>query len=284
MTTEGYAGEHKFNYDHIPANDLHIDPRVQRPVSNTQVARIVANFSEEALGVIIVSARRSLIMGAPGEVDEAVRYIVLDGQTRLLAVRAIAGTDDTTIRMHARVYHNLTREEEAKLFLTLNDRVSVNPLAKYNVSLVAGEQWALDIHHIADRYGFEVSVNAPIQRRFTAVGCARTILNREGGLDALDRTFDTITRAWGHQRKAASAETVSGLGLLYLRHNGKVDHRGLVAHMKEDGDAAEFCGVVKQRMRAMRVSLAEASYHRLVQLHDKSKKTGSSRKLGKELG
>lgn len=277
MTTEGHSGEYKYNFDHIPANLLEIDPGVQRPVSKTQVTRIAANFSEEALGVITVSARQDLV-------HNAVRYIVLDGQTRLHAVRAVAGTDDTSIQMLAQVYHNLTREEEAKIFLTHNDRVSVNPLAKYRVSLVAGEEWALDIHRIADRHGFEVSVDAPIHRRFTAVGRARAILAQEGGLDALDRAFDTITRAWGHQKKAASAETVSGLGLLYLRHNGKVDHRGLVMRLKESGDAASFCGKVKQRMGDMGLSLAEASYSRLVQLHDKSKKTGSSRKLGREIG
>lgn len=277
MTTEGHSGEYKYNFDHIPANLLEIDPGVQRPVSKTQVTRIAANFSEEALGVITVSARQDLV-------HNAVRYIVLDGQTRLHAVRAVAGTDDTSIQMLAQVYHNLTREEEAKIFLTHNDRVSVNPLAKYRVSLVAGEEWALDIHRIADRHGFEVSVDAPIHRRFTAVGRARTILAQEGGLDALDRAFDTITRAWGHQKKAASAETVSGLGLLYLRHNGKVDHHGLVMRLKESGDAASFCGKVKQRMGDMGLSLAEASYSRLVQLHDKSKKTGSSRKLGREIG
>src|SRR5947208_4151829 len=98
MSIPGEASGRKFTVETLPANVLEIDPGVQRALNQERVRKLSDNFDESALGVFVVSARRALTMpGAPGDVDEETRYVVLDGQTRLAALRRFTGSEETTL-------------------------------------------------------------------------------------------------------------------------------------------------------------------------------------------
>lgn len=261
MTISGEAHGRRYTIEALPANVLEIDPGVQRTLNESRVRAIAAAFDESALGVVTVSARRRLVMpSAPGEVDEEARYVVLDGQTRLAALRAFTGTDQTRMPVMCQVYHGLTRAEEAQVFLTLNNRAAVRPADKFRIALVAEEQWAVDLNAIVRRHGFEADRGAAPERRFTAISTALKIMNLPDGHETLGKAFDLIIKAWGHRANSASAEAVDGLGMLYHRHSAAVDTEGFAKRLARKETPQSFKGNVVAYKGAVGVSRTEAAY------------------------
>lgn len=262
MTSEVMnAGELKFVVKEIPANLLTVDPEVQRGVTESRVNKIVERFSEGSLGILKVSERQ------PGV------YAVLDGQTRLAAIRRLAGDEATVYPLMCQVYLNLHRKEEARLFLESNDRTAVSSLDKFRLSLVAEEPWAQDINGLAEKHGYTISLSHGPRGRFTAVRVAERIYRMNGGREALDRALGTIASTWGQTPLAASAEAVAGLGLLYQRHPDKVHHVGLTKKLAEAGSPSRFVGAVSDMRAATGVTKSEAAYRYVVRVHDKNMKS-----------
>lgn len=261
MTSEVMnAGELKFLVREIPANLLTVDPDVQRGVTESRVDKIVNRFSEGSLGILKVSERPN------GQLA------VLDGQTRLAAVRRLADDEGTEYPLMCQVYLNLHRKEEARLFLESNDRTAVSSLDKFRLSLVAEEPWALDINSLAEKHGYTISLNHGPRGRLTAVRMAERIYRMSGGREALDRALGTIASTWGQTPLAASAESVAGLGLLYQRHPEKVQHVGLAKKLAEAGSPSRFIGAVSDMRAATGVTKSEAAYRYAVRVHDKNMK------------
>ena len=171
-----------FNTEYIPANELEVDPSVQRDISPARVKKIANSFAEHSLGILTVSRRESRGF-ADSSNRTQVRYVVLDGQTRLAAVRLVAGTADTSLPLLCQVYRNLSRPEEAEIFLSHNDRAAVRKIDRFRIALVAKRR---DLHDLRRRLPDRVAVyrsrhcasygwpaHRPIRRRRAAQGlCA----------------------------------------------------------------------------------------------------------------
>lgn len=267
MSLASHSGELNYVLQEIPANLLDVDPGVQRDLNPSRVKRIADNFTEHSLGVLVVSRRNR-----PGD-SVPHRYVVLDGQTRLAALRKVTGADDTLLPVMCQVYTNLSRKEEAEIFLTHNDRAAVRKIDRFRIALVAQEQWAEELNAVTVKHGFEINPNVSQARRVTAIGVLERLYRLDGGLDAIDRALDTVTTAWGHQTNAASDASIAGLGLLYQRHPGQVDFRGLAQRLASAGSPAAFRGEVGQRRQALALTLSEAAYRYVVQLHDKGRRS-----------
>jgi hypothetical protein len=192
--------------------------------------------------------------------DGAYRYVVLDGLHRLAALRVFAGTEKTKYPVLCQVYYGLTRQEEAEIFLTHNNRAAVRPLDRFLIALVAHERWAVDLNDLVVRHGFEPERGAAPERRFTAVATALRIMKLSDGPRALDCALELIVRAWGHQTNAASAEAIDGIGLLYHRHGAAVDTVGFAARLARKDTPQTFKANVMQHRGALRLSRTEASY------------------------
>lgn len=258
MTLSGEAHGRRYTIESLPANILEIDPGVQRTLNESRVRAIAAAFDESALGVVTVSARAAFRNGSTTETKT--RYVVLDGQTRLAALRAFTGTDKTRMPVMCQVYHGLTRAEEAQVFLTLNNRAAVRPADKFRIALVAEEPWAVDLNAIVRRHGFEPDRGAASDRRFTAISTALKIMNLPDGPETLGKAFDLIIKAWGHRTNAASAEAVDGLGMLYHRHGAAVDTEGFAKRLARKETPQSFKGNVVAYRGAVGVSRTEAAY------------------------
>lgn len=258
MTLSGEAHGRRYTIESLPANILEIDPGVQRTLNESRVRAIAAAFDESALGVVTVSARAAFRNGSTTETKT--RYVVLDGQTRLAALRAFTGTDKTRMPVMCQVYHGLTRAEEAQVFLTLNNRAAVRPADKFRIALVAEEPWAVDLNAVVRRHGFEPDRGAASDRRFTAISTALKIMNLPDGPETLGKAFDLIVKAWGHRTNAASAEAVDGLGMLYHRHGAAVDTEGFAKRLARKETPQSFKGNVVAYKGAVGVSRTEAAY------------------------
>lgn len=267
---KGEADGRRYTYETLPASLLEIDPGVQRGLNPSRVDKIAKNFQESQLGTFLVSARQSLTLPGEGEVSATVakRYVVLDGLHRLAALRKFAGTDSTTLPVTCQVYRGLTRSEEAEMFLAHNDRAAVKPGDRFRLAVVAGDRTALAINAIVTRHGFEVNINAAPAHRFVAVTTAQRIFSHYGGPEALDRAFEVAVRAWNHQTNTASADSIGGLGLLFLRHGEAIDVVGLAARLQRTGNAKQFIGRAAQIGPALGISRAEAAYRAALNVYN----------------
>lgn len=275
MTIPGEAEGRRFTVETLAANLLEIDPGVQRRPNESRMIRIASDFHESALGVLVVSARRRLVMpGAPGDVDEETRYVVLDGQTRLGALRRFTGTPDTTMPVVCQVYHGLSRAEEAEIFLTHNDRAAVRKIDLFRLALVAGQEWAVELDALVKRHGFITDDSSTrAERRFTAISTAQRIIKLPDGMDSLDKAFDFIARSWGHRINAASAEAVDGLGLLFHRHGAAVDVPGFARKLAATDTPQTFKSNVAAYRATMGVSRTEAAYRYVIKVYNSGRRS-----------
>lgn len=268
MSVSGEASGRRFTVETVPANLLETDPAVQRKLNPMRVAKLAEAFDESALGVFTVSLRETPYASIGEEHAPKPRYVVLDGQTRLAALRAFTGTEKTTLPVVCQVFRGLTRAEEAEIFLTHNDRAAVKSIDKFRIALIAGERWAIDLNDLVIRHGFEADTNAPPERRFTAVSTALRISRLADGREALERAFDLIVRSWGHRTNACSAEAVDGLGLLYHRHGAAVDTVGFAKRLARKETPQTFKANVMAHRGALRLSRTEAAYHYTLEVYN----------------
>lgn len=270
MTIPGEASGQRFEVTELPANLLEIDPGVQRMLNTNRVRKLADSFDESALGVFTVSARVSSDALAD-RVEH--RYVVLDGQTRLAALRRFAGTEDTALPVVCQVYHGLTRQEEAEKFLSHNDRAAIRTLDKFRLAVVAQEPWALTLNDLIVQHGFEIGRGSRPERRFTAVASARRIMNLADGQDSLNRAMDLLVRAWGHHRNVLSAEAVEGVGLLYQRHGDAVDTVNFARKLAGADTPQTFRAGVMALYSADSISRTEAAYRYTLRLYNQGRKS-----------
>lgn len=270
MSIPGEVSGRRFEVRTITANELDVDPDVQRMLNDNRVRKLTDNFDESALGIFTVSARRTL---DPETESSGYRYVVLDGQTRLAALRRFAGTDDTRLPVFCQVYYGLTRQQEAEIFLSHNDRAAVRSIDKFRLAIVAREPWALDLDHMVREHGFEIGRGARPSHRFTAVASARRIMNLPDGVDSLNRAFELLVRAWGHRQNAASAEAIDGIGLLYQRHGAAVDTVGFANKLAGADTPQTFKGGVLAMYGSDRIHRTEAAYRYTVRIYNSGRKS-----------
>jgi hypothetical protein len=270
MTIPGEVSGRRFEVTTLPASLLDVDPDVQRMLNENRVRKLADSFDESALGIFTVSARESL---DPAKNTISHRYVVLDGQTRLAALRRFAGTGDTTLPVVCQVYYGLTRQQEAETFLSHNDRAAVRAIDKFRLAIVAREPWALDLDRMVKEHGFEIGRGARPSHRFTAVAAARRIMSLTDGPDALNRAFDLLVRAWGHRRNSASAEAIDGIGLLYQRHGAAVDTVPFAAKLAGSDTPQTFKGGVLALYGSESIHRTEAAYRYTVRLYNLGRKS-----------
>lgn len=267
MTIPGEADGRRFTIETLPANLLDVDPHVQRKLNDNRVAKLAADFHEGALGVLIVSARAADFAGNPK------RYVVLDGQTRIEAIRRFAGTRDTAMPVVCQVFHNLTRAEEAEIFIEHNDRAAVRKIDLFRLALVAGHEWAVELDSVIRRHGYEASDAGERTRRFTAISTAQRIIKLPDGMSALDRAFDLLARSWGYRDGAASAEAVDGLSLLFHRHGSSVDVPMFAKKLASVETPQTFKANVLAYRAATGISRTEAAYRYVIKVYNSGKRT-----------
>jgi hypothetical protein len=195
-----------FHFEVLPLSQLFIDESYQRPLSNFY-RTIIKKFDPALLEVLKVSQR-------PRD-----RYAVMDGQTRLAALRQLGVLEETACL----VYSNLTPEQEADLFARFGtERRNLSTLDRFKAKVRAGEPGALAINAIADHHGFQIGVGAT-GRTITAIKALEDVFERDPTMIA--RMLAIIASAWHYQyREANSNELLRGLAQ-FLEQSNADDER-----------------------------------------------------------
>jgi len=180
-----------------------IDPSVQRPINEAQVAAIAADFNPDALGTVTVSIRDN---------DD---WVLLDGQQRLNGAE-LAQYEGT---VNCNFYRGLSRQQEAALFRRLNTRRPVAAPALFKVAVTEGEPQAVQINDLLNVLGIRVGGTGG----FNAISVARRVASWENGMIDLRWALDVCANVWGVEGKHLDGRIIEGLALLHHRDGAAID-------------------------------------------------------------
>ncbi len=172
----------------IQTGQLFLDESYQRPLQNRHVP-IVQAFDEHRFETLAVNERR----GARG------RFAVIDGQARLAAARELAIPE-----VPCRVYDGLTPEEEATLFVKLQQgRKNLRPFDRFRAKERAGDRDTIEIHQTVVQAGMDIGP----ETRPGIIGSVAALerMYRVQGPLVLGRVVRILVAAWGASELAGFA-------------------------------------------------------------------------------
>lgn len=216
---------HKQTREEHPAECLVRDERVQRALSEGHARRLAQNLNIDALGTIIVSKRPS------GEM------VVLDGAHRVTALM-MNGLGEYCVPCI--IHHGLSLADEARLFLSYNYKLTVNPIEKFRVAVQAEDPTAVRLDKLIRKHGFIVAMGSS-----HALLCVHALTDvYEGGRGStkvypqvVDDTLRIIADAWGTEHTAIK-EVVLGIGHLLHRYPD-IDQQRLVKQLAQVKNGAQ---------------------------------------------
>lgn len=192
----------------VPIADIHINPLAQREYRPPWAAQIAAEFDPEAFKPPVVSHRGS-------------KYYCIDGQHTIGAFRLMSWGDQ---EVQCWVYEGLTEEQEADLFLKLNNTKNIPAFEEFTVAVNAGRETETDIDRIVRANGMKIS------KKEDGISCV-TALEKvyEAGPKVLGRTVRITRDAFGD--RGFEASVIKGIGQVCARYNGEIDDAALVAKL-----------------------------------------------------
>lgn len=256
--------EVKSNLKKIIADDIREDVQRLEGMDHNRVMKMADRFNPNALSTVTVSQRDNGQM------------FVLDGRHRIAAAKLAAYKG----LIPAVVITGLSRQQEAELFILLNENKSVSALSKFQAGVIARFPDEVEINNIVESHGWKVGLNnddgyvSAVQALYRIYCNAVGVQMEEEAPHPklLDTTMRTITEAWAWDRKSADGPVLLGVGLLYARFGTQVDDAKLIASMRDITP-----GVLIGKSKALRdvqggtvpSSLAKV----LVGLHNKKRRT-----------
>lgn len=192
----------------VSLGKMHIRSRhAQREKMNqSRIDHLLANFDLDKFGIPELSER-------DGE------YYILDGQHRIEALRIWLGDGWENQKIECRVWFNLSEEQEAERFLSLNDTLNVNAFDKFRVAVQAGRADEVHINNIVIGADLVISRDS-VPGGIRAVGTLKKVYKRSDG-DTLARTLRIIRDSFGDA--GFEARVIDGIGHLCQRYNGVLD-------------------------------------------------------------
>jgi hypothetical protein len=204
MTDDGRKVKHEW----VPLTDCFVDPSVQRPEQKAWSKRLADTWDEDKAQVPHLSKRASG------------KYHVADGQHQI-AARRILGQEGVWAMAH----YGLTRAEEAKLFVGLNENRGVHAVDMFVQRVNSGDELYVQLNGILLAYGWHAGRSGK-EGSFAAVTTYRQAAQRHS-TEIAERTLKVITQAWGHDPDGAFKDVVSGIAHL-LAHRESLDQDMLI--------------------------------------------------------
>lgn len=227
------SAEHIAGLDTVPVSEMFVDHGYGRPLTESLVKKITASFVEAGLGVVYLSLRDSGM------------YAILDGQHRWVAAKRKG-----IARMHARIYIDLSYEQEAALYTIFGDHRAQSRSDIFRAKLEAKDPDAIDIARIIERAGLHFFGALYHNGSVQAIGACENIYKRYGG-ETLDLTVRTIYAAFGPAAKAYQAPMLDGVTQFILRYEEQADWVRVVSRLKDTG-----VPVLIQKMRQLQEALS----------------------------
>jgi hypothetical protein len=202
-------------FEHVRLQDMRVVPHCQRENKEAfQASLAERGFDLDLFHVPVLSQR--------GEV-----YHVLDAQQRIGALRNWLGAGWETQRVYCQVYHGLTDEEEAAIFLDLNYHLNVSAFDKYDKAVVARREPEATIDVIVRACDLHVARTRG-SKCIGAVDAIRKVYV-SGNRQILAKTLCILYDAYGDA--GLEGCLIKGFGMLCQRYNGSLDKDAVVAKL-----------------------------------------------------
>jgi len=195
----------------IPLVDIDFNELAQRSLKQSRVDELATEFDPEQVGFPTVNHRNE-------------RYFVVDGHHRIEALKIWLGDDWERQQVQCQCYENLSEEEEAEVFLKLNNVLAVTAFDKFRIGVKAGRPEETEVERVVRQCMLRVSQDQG-DGAIAAVGTLMKVYHR-GGPQSLARTLLIIRDAYGDS--GLEAAVIDGIGLLCHRYNGDLDDGRLV--------------------------------------------------------
>lgn len=192
----------QFIADSVPSNMLFVDYSYARPLTQARMRKLdKQKYDHRKVGVVLVSMRNT---------DGT--FALIDGQGRLYLARR-----DEIATMPARVYLDLTVEQEAELYLAFNrDRDETTAVDDYIARLVAKEPKALSIKDVLGSVGLHVMRGVGKGNTVQAITAIEGVYSNWGG-DALRYVLRKLMEVWPDDSRALTAEMIMGMAAFMAR-------------------------------------------------------------------
>ena len=198
----------------VRLGDIHINPRAQREFNAPWAAEILANWDLDKFQVPTVNIRDGKVW-------------MVDGQHGTWGYRKWSG-DDEDQQIQVWAHEGLTEEQEAELFLSLNHKKNVGPLAKFRAAVTAGRPVETDIDRIVRAQGCFVTAQK-MSGAIRAVAALSHIYQAQGAA-TLARTIATIRDAYGDE--GYEKDILRGVALVIDRYSD-MDHDRLLDRLRK---------------------------------------------------
>lgn len=218
-----YGNAHSYGfgdakYAMVPLRLLRLDSAYQRKVDNSHVNDLVSNWDNNECEHIVVNFRDD---------GHHIYYYVIDGQHRMEAAKRLG-----LAAIPCKIYHKLTREQEAMMFAEQGSRTkTVNSFAKFRALFYAGNKTALLVNDACKQYQISTS-----QKPFGtpgSMGGMTTIMNicEKSGIDMVEQLFKTIEGCGWHAYPGAySSYILSALRNVYSAEGCNDETMGRIIH------------------------------------------------------
>lgn len=183
----------------LPIEKMYVDPKYQRPLSEKFVQKVVDNFDERQLGVMVLNER-----------DDGT-LAVLDGQHRMEAAKR-KGRKNL-----ASVVFSIDVQAEGEMFVALQrNRRPVTPLEQHRAMVASKDALAMTIDRITRNAGFRIESGS-----IASITAIRKVMEGTGtwAPDNYKRALQVIAQAWTEDvpGNRFAYEIVMGLFMFFQR-------------------------------------------------------------------
>lgn len=199
----------------VPLSKLRVNQVAQREFNQSWAERIFSEFNLDKMQTPHVSQR-------------AGQFNIIDGQHTIWALKKWIGAWEDQ-HVECRVYSGLSDQDEADMFLALNNKKNVDNFQRFKAEITAAKKHAVEIVRIVEAAGCVIS-KEHVPGGIRAVGTLKRVLHRDGA-DALQRSLVMAKESWGDY--GLEACVIDGLGMLARRYNGTLDVSAAVSSLRE---------------------------------------------------
>lgn len=242
--------------EYLPFNALSVNERVQRAIIPARVKKLAVKWSFRGVGVVTISRR------------DGQNYIV-DGQHRWAAAMQL-GHGTSKVLCH--IYTDLSEQEEAALFLTLNDSRSVSPYDRYRVGLIARDPICVGTFEILEEHGLKIG-----HHRGDGVVCCidKALALYERDPELLNALCALLVGAWGTRPSAFEQVVFSGAAVVLGRYNGELNVPGFTKKLSGyRGGPSALVGDARGLADYKPISVTRAAAEIMVATYNKGRRTG----------